>query len=184
MNYIDIIISVPLLYGLTKGFSNGIIKEITNVLSLVLAIYIGMHFSVLIEPYLRQDALSGYERAMPLIAFLIVFIIILIIIKSIGELIDKLTKLLALGIISRFLGAIFGGFKIMLVFSGVLFFLTEYKIIDHHQIEKDSILLKPIQDVSEIVIPKINKHKKIIIDTTKANTKKAKEKIKKKINLE
>ncbi|SVE29062.1 uncharacterized protein METZ01_LOCUS481916, partial [marine metagenome] len=72
MNYLDIAIAVPLLYGLTKGFSNGIIKEITNVLSVVLAIYVGVHFSNLIEPYLQAGALSGYERAMPLIAFLIV----------------------------------------------------------------------------------------------------------------
>tara|TARA_B110000196_G_C20895045_1_gene543195 strand:- start:216 stop:767 length:552 start_codon:yes stop_codon:yes gene_type:complete len=183
MNYIDIIISVPLLYGLIKGFSNGIIKEITNVFSVVLAIYVGIHFADLIEPYLQSDVLSGYERAMPLSAFLIVFIVVLIIIKSIGELIDRLTKLLALGIISRFLGAIFGVFKIMVIFSGILFFLTEYKIIDH-QIEKDSILLKPIQEASEVLLPKINKHKKVIIETTKENTKKVKEKINKKVNLE
>ena len=183
MNYVDIIISIPLLYGLIKGFSNGIIKEITNTLSVFLAIYIGIHFSTLIEPYLQSDALSNYERTIPLIAFLIVFIVILIIIKSIGGLIDRLAKLLALGIISRFLGAIFGVFKIMIIFSGILFFLTEYKMIDH-QIEKDSILLKPIQDVSEILIPKINKHKRIIIDTTKENTKKAKEKINQQINPE
>ena len=31
MNYVDIIIAVSLLYGLIKGFSNGLIKEITNV---------------------------------------------------------------------------------------------------------------------------------------------------------
>ena len=30
MNYLDIIISVPLLYGVVKGFSNGIITEISN----------------------------------------------------------------------------------------------------------------------------------------------------------
>ena len=183
MNYLDIAIAVPLLYGLIRGFSNGIIKEITNGLSVGLAIYVGVHFADLIEPYLRSSVLSDYERAMPLIAFVLVFIIILIIIKSIGELIDRITKLLALGIISRFLGAIFGIVKIIVIFSGMLFFLTEYNIIDH-QIEKDSILLKPIQDVSEILIPKINKHKRTIIDTTKENTKKAKEKINQQINPE
>ena len=183
MNYVDIIISVPLLYGLIKGFSNGIIKEITNTLSVFLAIYIGIQFSTLIEPYLQSDALSNYERAIPLIAFLIVFIVVLIIIKSIGGLIDRLTKLLALGIISRFLGAIFGVFKIMIIFSGILFFLTEYKMIDH-QTKKDSILLKPIQDFSETIIPKINKHKKIIIDTTKEKTKRVKQRINKKVNFE
>tara|TARA_X000000368_G_C23052146_1_gene721958 strand:+ start:2580 stop:3131 length:552 start_codon:yes stop_codon:yes gene_type:complete len=183
MNYIDIIISVPLLYGLIKGFSNGIIKEATNVFSVFLAIYVGIHFADLIEPYLQSDSLSAYERAMPLIAFLIVFIVVLIIIKSIGELIERLTKLLALGIISRFLGAIFGFFKIMIIFSGILFFLTEYKTIDY-QTEKDSILLKPIQQFSKVLMPKINKHKKAIIETTKENTKKVKEKINKKVNLE
>ena len=29
MNYLDLIIAVPLLYGLVKGFSNGLIKEVT-----------------------------------------------------------------------------------------------------------------------------------------------------------
>ncbi|MDC0249409.1 CvpA family protein [Flavobacteriales bacterium] len=183
MNYIDIIISVSLLYGLIKGFSNGIIKEITNIVSLVLAIYIGIHFSGLIEPHLQSDIINDYERAIPLLAFLLVFIIILIIIKSIGELIDRVTKLLALGVVSRLLGAIFGVFKIIVIFSGILFFLTEYKIIDP-QIEKESILLSPIQDGSEILMPKINRHKEIIIETTKENTKKAKEKIKKKLNFE
>tara|TARA_B100000902_G_C27101589_1_gene809070 strand:+ start:299 stop:835 length:537 start_codon:yes stop_codon:yes gene_type:complete len=175
MNYVDIIISILLLYGLIKGFSNGIIKEITNTLSIFLAIYIGIHFSTLVEPYLQSDLLSNYERTIPLIAFLIVFIVILIIIKSIGGFIDRLAKLLALGIISRFLGAIFGVFKIMIIFSGILFFLPEYKT--DHQIEKDSILLKPIKDFSETIIPKINKHKKIIIDTTKEKTKKVKQKL-------
>jgi len=33
-------------------------------------------------------------------------------------------------------------------------------------------------------MPKINKHKKAIIETTKENTKKVKEKINKKVNLE
>ena len=32
MNYLDIIIAVPLLYGLIKGFFNGLIKETVSVL--------------------------------------------------------------------------------------------------------------------------------------------------------
>ena len=80
MNYLDIIIAIPLLYGLTKGFSNGIITELSNIISVVLAIYVGIHFSDLIYPYLDLDILQDYSKLIPLIAFLMVFIIIMVII--------------------------------------------------------------------------------------------------------
>ena len=108
---------------------------------------------------------------------MIVFIIILVIIKSIGELIDRLTKILALGIISKFLGAIFGFFKMMVILSGVNFFLSQHSILNNKAEQNQSILLKPIQNAAGIIIPKINQHKDVIIDKANTNTKKAKEKI-------
>ena len=94
---------------------------------------------------------------------------------------DKLTKLLALGLISRFLGAIFGGIKIMVVFSGIIFFLKEYKTITP-QMEKESILLEPIERISQLIIPEIDKQTNDFLEKTKEETEKAKEKIEKKIN--
>ena len=182
MNYVDIIIAVSLLYGLIKGFSNGLIKEITNVLSVVIAIYIGFHFSNLIEPYLQQEAAATYDRVIPLVSFLIVFVIILVIIKSIGEIIDRLTKMLALGIVSKFLGAIFGFFKIMVILSGIHFFLSQYQVINDTKIKQDSILFQPIQRAAGIIIPKINQHKDAIINKATKNTNKAKQKIKDQVN--
>ena len=61
-----------------KGFSNGIIIEISNLISLFLAIYIGVNFSQLIYPYLKTEILSDYSNIVPLIAFLIVFIIAIV----------------------------------------------------------------------------------------------------------
>ncbi len=181
MNYLDIIISISLLYGLIKGYSNGIIKEITNIASVFLAIYIAIHFSELIHPYLNVDILSDYSRAIPLIAFLMVFIIILIIIRSIGELINRLTKLLALGLISRFLGAIFGMIKLLIICCFFLLIATNYSLIDK-QTQKQSILIAPLKKVSKIITPEINKQKTILIEATKEGTKKAKEKLDKKLN--
>ena len=183
MNYLDIIISVSLLYGLIKGYSNGIIKETTNIISMFLAIYIGVHFSKLIHPYLNLDMISDYAGAIPLIAFLIIFIITLITIKLIGELINRLTKLVALALISRLLGAIFGMIKLLVICCFLLLIATDYELIDK-QTQKKSILFIPLQEVSEIIIPEINKNKKIIIETTRESTEKAKEAVDKKINSE
>ena len=39
LSYIDIAIVVPLLYAIVKGFSNGVIKEITGLLGFVFGIF-------------------------------------------------------------------------------------------------------------------------------------------------
>lgn len=183
MNYLDIIIVVSLFYGIVKGFSNGIIIEVSNIISVLLAIYIGIHFSQLIYPYLKVDILSNYSNAIPLIAFLIVFIIIIIIVKSIGELINTITKKLALGFISRLLGAIFGVIKILVICVFLLVLATDYSLIDKNT-QANSILLIPLQNASQMIIPEIKKQKKIIINATKETTEKAKRTIEKKINSE
>ena len=183
MNYLDIIIVVLLFYGIVKGFSNGIITEISNIISVFLAIYIGVHFSQLIYPQLQFDVLSEYSNIIPLIAFLIVFIVILVIVKSIGELINKITKQLALGFISRLLGAVFGMIKLLIICGLILVPVTDYELIDK-QIQESSILLTPLKRVSKTTIPEINKHKKTIIEATKESTEKAKRTLQKKINSE
>jgi len=181
MNYLDVIISVLLLYGIVKGYSNGIIKEITNIISVFLAIYIGVHFSELIHPQINSHMNSDYTNAIPLLGFLLVFIIIFIIIKSIGELINRFTKLLALGLISRLLGVVFGMLKLMVICCFLLLPAKEYGLIDK-KTQKESILIVPIERAFKIIIPEINKKKKSIIEATKTHTEKAREVLEKKIN--
>ncbi len=181
MNYLDIVILISGLYGLAKGFSNGIITETSNLISVFLAIYIGVHFSELIYPYLNLNILSDYSNLIPLLAFLIVFVLIIIIVKSIGELINKITNQLALGFLSRLLGAAFGMIKLLVICVFLLFLATDYNMLDNETEEK-SILLKPLKKISIIILPEIKKHKEKIIKKTKENTKKAKQELKQKIN--
>ncbi len=183
MNYIDIVVLISGLYGLIKGFSNGIITETSNLISVLLAIYIGVHFSELIYPYLNLNILSDYSNIIPLVAFLLVFIIILIIVKSIGELINRITNQLALGLISRFLGAVFGMTKLLVICVFFLFLATDHDMINQQTQEK-SIFLKPLKKVSATIIPKLKKQKELIIKETKESTRKAKEELKQKINPE
>ena len=182
MNYIDIVVLISGLYGLIKGFSNGIITETSNLISVFLAIYIGVHFSELIYPYLNLNILSDYSNIIPLVAFLLVFIIIITIVKSLGELINRINQL-ALGLISRFLGAVFGMIKLLVICVFFLFLATDQDMINQ-QIQEKSIFLKPLKKVSATIIPKLNKQKELIIKETKESTRKAKEELKQKINPE
>ena len=180
MNYLDIIIAVPLLYGLIKGFSNGLVKEITGLLGLIIGVYIAINFSSYLHPRFTEF-LGGYEQFVPIISFAILFIVSILAIRLLGYFLDKLTKVLALGIISKILGSIFGFFKIVVIFSFLLVVITEYELINI-QTKKESVLLKPLQDVAVIITPEINKHKNTFLDNVEKNTEKAKEEIDKKVS--
>ena len=129
MNYLDIIIAVPLLYGLIKGFSNGLVKEITGLLGLIIGVYVAINFSSYLHPRFTEF-LGGYEQFVPIISFVTLLFVSILVIRLLGYFLDKLTKALALGIISRILGAIFGFFKIVVIFSFLLFVVTEYGLIN------------------------------------------------------
>ena len=181
MNYLDIAIAVPLLYGLAKGFSNGLIKEITGLLSLIIGIYIAVNFSILLEPYL-SGIFGHYEQFKPIIAFTVLFVATSLIIKLIGILANKLTKALALGIISRFLGGIFGLLKIVVIFSFLLFVITDYNLINKNT-KEDSVLYKPLADIAAIITPQLKKSQ-LILDKIDESAEKAKKKINQQINPE
>ena len=45
MNFIDVLILIPVIYAAWKGFKHGLIIEVFTLLALVVGIYAGIHFS-------------------------------------------------------------------------------------------------------------------------------------------
>jgi len=175
MNYLDIVIAIPLLYGLIKGFTNGLIKEITGLLGLIIGVYVAINFSSYLHPKF-EEVLGGYEQFIPIIAFATLFIVSVLMIKILGYIIDKLTKALALGFVSRILGAIFGFLKVVVIFSFLLAIVSDYDLIDKNT-QDESVLLKPIQEVSDLITPEINKHKNTILDKVEESADEVKNKL-------
>lgn len=162
MNYLDIIMVIFLLYAIIKGFANGLIKEVTNLTGLTIGAYVAINFSSYLYPKV-SELLLGYEEFVPIIAFATLFLVSVLIIWILGNILDRLTKILALGLISKILGSIFGGLKIIIISSFALVFLTKGDLIKQ-ETQEESVLLGPLDKVSEYIIPKVNKHKSRILD--------------------
>ena len=175
MNYLDIALVIPIIYGLVQGFSRGIVKEITSLVSLIIGVYIAINFSFYLDSYL-EDFLKENKQIIPIISFATVFAGTLIIIKILGYLLEKITNALALGIISKLLGAIFGSIKIALLMSVLVFFEQKIELVPK-DVVKESILKEPVESILVVLIPEITEHKDLIKDIEK-KTKKATDKIK------
>ena len=174
MNYLDIIIAVPLLYGMIRGFSNGLVKEVTSLLSLFIGVYIAINFSEYLEPKFI-NILDGYHEFVPVLAFGVLFLVSVLCIKALGFIVDKLTKALALGIFSRLFGGVFGFLKVVVIFSFLLFVITDYNLVNK-QTKEDSVLFEPLTDVAKIITPQLKQHQSIL-DKIEKGTEKVKEKI-------
>jgi len=174
MNYLDIIVAVPLLYGLIKGFSNGLVKEVASLLALFIGVYVAINFSEYLEPKFI-NILDGSQEFVPVFAFVVLFLVSVLCIKILGFFIDKLTKVLALGIFSRIFGAVFGFSKVVVIFSFLLFVIADYNLVDK-QSKEDSVLFEPLTDVVKIITPQLEKHQSIL-DKIDEGAKKLKEKI-------
>ncbi len=153
MNYLDIILTVAVLYGSVTGFYKGLIKEVTGLLSIIIGVYIAINFSTLVEPYF-EDYFKEYKTLIPIIAFAALFLSTFIAIKIVANVLDKITNALALGFISKTLGAIFGAFKMFLI-VGFLFFLEQKLEIIPNEKKTEAKIYKPAMSIINKIKPKI-----------------------------
>ena len=160
MNYLDIIITTLLLYALVKGFSNGLIKEVLGFFSLLLGTYVAFNFSKEMEP--KIIGFLGVEKELAsIVSFAVLFLLVVVIFKLIRICFDKLTSLLALGIVNRFLGSIFGVLKVGFFCGLILYFGEKHGFIDKTT-TKNSILYKPTRGLVDNIIPKLTEAETIL----------------------
>ena len=83
MNYLDIIILLPLVYGLFRGFNKGFAIELATLAALVLGIYGAYKFSYITTIFLRDkfDMMGDY---LPYVSFFLTFIVIVILVNLLG----------------------------------------------------------------------------------------------------
>ncbi len=155
MNYIDIILAIPLLWGLYKGFRKGLFSSLASLVALVGGIYIAVHFSDIVGGFLEQY-ISTDENTIKLVAFAITFIGVIILISLAGKLLTKIADYAALGILNKILGAAFGVLKMAFIASVIIIFIeainNKLPIIKQETIQS-SILYNPVQKLAPMVLP-------------------------------
>lgn len=170
MNYLDIILAIPLLWGLYKGLSSGIIKELSSLLALLLGIYGAVHFSALLEPELAQH-FSIEASYLPALSFGITFIVIVLLVRLLGLLLDKIIKLVSLGMLSRLLGGVFGVLKAAFIMSALLLMFNVFdvhlELIPKKQ-KKQSLLYMPISQLVPAILPESENGQSLIKEAEKA----------------
>jgi len=120
LSTLDIIILVPLVFGLIKGFSRGFIREIAAITGL----FVGIITSYLLSEHLFQYFTIYFESAdfeLRIVSYVVVFFLTILLINFLATGITRILKVVALNGINRILGAILGLAKWSIILGLVIF---------------------------------------------------------------
>ena len=157
MNFIDILLLLPIGWGVYKGFKNGFIIEICILLAVLVGIYAGVNFSDGTANFLRENW-NLHSEYMPVIAFTITFLAVGALIFFGGKMLEKAVSVVHLSPLNKFLGILFGTIKVTYILSVFLVMLDAYNEKTNF-LKKEttdaSLLYHPIKNLSTTTIPQI-----------------------------
>lgn len=145
MNFLDIIIALPMCYFLYKGFRRGLIFEAVALVSILIGCWVCVHFSTWVS-----GALNLKGEGSVLVAFFITFATVVAGAYFLGKAIEGIFKMVKLNFLNKILGAFFGMAKCLCIISVLINFLM---LADPHQhiltpeIKKESTLFVPAYKV-------------------------------------
>ncbi len=161
MPYLDILIAIPILWGMFRGFKRGFIIEICTLMALILGIYGAVTFGDMARDYLQENYNTDHQMSMVL-AFAILFILIVIVVFMFGKVLEGLIKMVALGLVNKIFGMIFGGAKFALIVSALLFVFEGFpgtRELLTNETKKSSYLYEPVAAMAIKFYPILAEHK-------------------------
>ncbi len=151
MNYLDILILVPIAFGAYKGFKRGLIIELAGLAALALGIYAGIHFSEITSVFLGKH-MNIQSEHMPILSFIITFLLVVVGVYVLGKVLEKIVDIVALSFINKFAGLTFGILKVFLVLSLLIAvfmrFNKDIELVSQSNLE-DSIFFENMGDAGE-----------------------------------
>lgn len=120
MSTFDILLALPLAYGIFQGFRQGLLQEVVSVVALVLGFVLGLKLLNTAMPVV-QGIIGSVYGLLPFISFLIVFGLIIVGVRLLGLVLKNILDFTPFGIFNNLLGALLGGLKWCLAISLLLY---------------------------------------------------------------
>ncbi|MFN6040107.1 MAG: CvpA family protein [Bacteroidota bacterium] len=158
MNFIDILICVPIIWGIYKGVTQGIVTQAAGIIAFSLGIWLASKYS---EKLISIFAFAG--KYSHIVSFSVMFLITVIIVFLLARLISKMIDSASLTSINKMAGAVFGGLKFALILSVIFFVIdaieSSYPMLSVEK-KNSSLLYRPVAKIAPTIIPGL-KHERI-----------------------
>lgn len=124
MSWLDVVILLPLLIGLVRGFMKGLITEIIAILAVVFGFIGAKLWGQAFSAWILSQ-FTWPQAVCDAVAYALLFLGISIALHFVARLISKLLSAISLGWINRLLGAAFGVAKWTLIVLAIVFCINK-----------------------------------------------------------
>ncbi|WP_394906515.1 CvpA family protein [uncultured Mesonia sp.] len=154
MEIIDIILILFLGFGLIRGLMKGFIRELAALAALILGLYGAVYFSHFAYTFIEEQ-FNLSPAYCQWLAYAATFLLIAVGILLVGKLLTKFASALALGLLNRILGGIFGLLKAAFILSAIIYFFNQ-AVLPNEKIlfdAKQSVLYPKIKMLAPAILP-------------------------------
>ena len=154
MNLIDSICLIILIYGSYKGFKNGIVNEVLSFFGILLGIYLSKTYYQVVDKYL-VSVFDSTNQLVSVISVILIFTLTIILSKILSKVITKALNIMALGLLNKLIGSLFGLLKYLLILCIITFIFSKvndfFVLIETNTIEETQIFSK-IQKINDYIL--------------------------------
>lgn len=155
MNYIDLFTIVLLVWAVFRGFTRGLIKQLTMLAALIFGIYAALKLSGFTAEQL-ESRWNVSQEFLYLVSLGLTFAIVFIGIHLIGNAIEKIAESVQLTLANRVLGIVFSVCRTVIIIGIILAFVDR---IDHEKkflppnSREESFFYRPFTSVARAIFP-------------------------------
>jgi membrane protein required for colicin V production len=133
--FLDLLFVIILVLAIVKGYQRGLIVGIFSFVAVIIGLAAAIKLSAVVAGYIG-DTIKVSNEWLPVISFAVVFILVVLLIRLGANMIQKTVEISMLGWVNRLGGillyiAIYG-----MVYSVVLFYAEQLKLLQPDTIEK------------------------------------------------
>ncbi|MEI9944167.1 MAG: CvpA family protein [Chitinophagaceae bacterium] len=132
---LDLVFAVVLILAIFKGYQRGLILGVFSFIAIIIGLAAAMKLSAVVANYIG-DNVNVSKEWLPVISFIVVFIIVVLLIRWGAKLLQRTVELTMLGWVNRIGGIVFYIAIYTIVFSVLLFYAGQVKLIQPATIEK------------------------------------------------
>ena len=149
MNLIDLIIIAIIGFGIIRGYSKGLIIELSSFFGIFISFFIAGN----VDNFLSNEIsafISVNSDLLNTISFIIIFILSYLFIIYLAKGFTKLAKVVYLGLLNSVLGGVFGGLKLLLILLIITKIIFSLNLLSNNIISESSIMIH-LHVLSEIL---------------------------------
>ena len=163
MNLIDLIIIAIISFGIIRGYSKGLIVELSSFFGIFISFFIAGNIDNLLSQQIVKYVNLNID-IVNIISFIIIFGLSYSLIIFFAKGFTKLAKIIYLGLLNSLLGSVFGGLKLLLILLIVTKVIFSINLLSFTIVSESSLMIQ-LHILSEILFDSFEISREIYQDS-------------------